>query len=429
MKHTTKRLLILAITLASSSPSLFAAQAQMHMKTFEQEVKEKHDATLENSKVQTDSHELIGLKNPDNRCFLNASLQAILRSSALRQYLQKNQYPNDSFGESLKLFFENYNKNAHDDAIEDATDSSEIKNALIKLHEEGIFNLDLSTNRQEDTAEVLAKILEKGTLDPAHPATNPFCLQEIAQFQCTVCKDTYEKEYDEYKYSTIISLPIQKDTLEACLWDYFYGPVEKHCDCQNSFKNCTFTKKVTLKQAPAMLCIAFNRFTETFDGHVKEFKNVSFPEENLDMRAFTEQEDQDAIYDLVACVVHKGLYLHSGHYIAYVKQHGQWYICDDALITPYARGFGVAETFYSACYNQVPYLLFYEKRSAPAIDSNLKKRPQVDKKSKSSAVSTESLSVRLNKFFFSTPQRSLLSLGFFVGAFIIIKNLFMKPHG
>ena len=38
-------------------------------------------------------------------------------------------------------------------------------------------------------------------------------------------------------------------------------------------------------------------------------------------------------YRLYAVVVHSGV-LEGGHYVAYVKRRGRWFLCDDASVEP-----------------------------------------------------------------------------------------------
>jgi ubiquitin C-terminal hydrolase len=54
-------------------------------------------------------------------------------------------------------------------------------------------------------------------------------------------------------------------------------------------------------------------------------------------------------YDLFGVIVHKGT-LSGGHYIAFVKRHGQWYIFNDELYEPVTE---------SMVLQQEAYLLFY----------------------------------------------------------------------
>ena len=61
---------------------------------------------------------------------------------------------------------------------------------------------------------------------------------------------------------------------------------------------------------------------------------------------------RDMRYDLFGIIVHKGT-LSGGHYIAFVKRSGQWYIFNDELYEP------VTEQMVGS---QEAYLLLYQER-------------------------------------------------------------------
>ena len=45
-------------------------------------------------------------------------------------------------------------------------------------------------------------------------------------------------------------------------------------------------------------------------------------------------------YEVVATVQHLGTQLVQGHYVAYIKHHNQWILCNDDRITPLGVGSG-----------------------------------------------------------------------------------------
>ena len=59
-------------------------------------------------------------------------------------------------------------------------------------------------------------------------------------------------------------------------------------------------------------------------------------------------------YRLYAVVVHSGV-LEGGHYVAYVKRRGRWFLCDDASVEP------VSETRVLAAQ---AFMLFYESETS-----------------------------------------------------------------
>lgn len=146
-----------------------------------------------------------------------------------------------------------------------------------------------------------------------------------------------------------------------------------HCvSCQSSKET---TKRLTLKTLPIVVSIHLKRFEHTVDESGKKISTlISFPE-TLDMTPFMsdtalEQKNyqqknstsapvvstipSDNRYSLFAVVSHSGT-IHSGHYIAYVRQQRDyWYTCDDHVIT---------RTTLREVLASEGYLLFYHKHT------------------------------------------------------------------
>ena len=57
----------------------------------------------------------------------------------------------------------------------------------------------------------------------------------------------------------------------------------------------------------------------------------------------------EQLYDLFGVAIHHGT-MQNGHYTAYVRSHAEWYLCDDALVSP------ATEESVRSC---KAYLLFY----------------------------------------------------------------------
>lgn len=148
-----------------------------------------------------------------------------------------------------------------------------------------------------------------------------------------------------------------------------------HCvSCESSKET---TKRLTLKTLPIVVSIHLKRFKHSIDDTSSKISTlISFPE-TLDMTPFmsdTAQEQKkyqsqqsknnstpiittipsDNRYSLFAVVSHSGT-IHSGHYIAYVRQQRDyWYTCDDHVIT---------RTTLREVLSSEGYLLFYHKHT------------------------------------------------------------------
>ena len=59
-------------------------------------------------------------------------------------------------------------------------------------------------------------------------------------------------------------------------------------------------------------------------------------------------------YRLYAVVVHSGV-LEGGHYVAYVKRRGTWYLCDDASVEPVSQKRVLAAQAFMLFYDECMY--------------------------------------------------------------------------
>lgn len=146
------------------------------------------------------------------------------------------------------------------------------------------------------------------------------------------------------------------DTLYDALKDFtrtetLAGDNKVHCAKCNSKQNAT--KGLRLATAPSILVCHLKRFA--FDrngGLVRLSKKVKFPEE-LDMKNYMSNLNRarPPPYELVAVLVHQGRSCEWGHYIAYVKNHRQWYCCNDSAVTAVS---------FETVLQQQAYILMYE---------------------------------------------------------------------
>ncbi len=65
------------------------------------------------------------------------------------------------------------------------------------------------------------------------------------------------------------------------------------------------------------------------------------------------------VYDLAAVVQHIGPTAHAGHYVAYVKRGGTWYLCKDNIVKT-----GKPSEVIESSTNKSPHLLYYVEQSS-----------------------------------------------------------------
>ena len=113
------------------------------------------------------------------------------------------------------------------------------------------------------------------------------------------------------------------------------------------------TKGLRLATAPSILVCHFKRFAFDEHGRLSRLnKKVEFPL-RLEIGEYMSQlnKARPPPYELVAVLVHQGTTCDSGHYLAYVKNDGDWYKCNDSQ---------VSKVDLTTVLSQQAYILMYE---------------------------------------------------------------------
>jgi hypothetical protein len=123
--------------------------------------------------------------------------------------------------------------------------------------------------------------------------------------------------------------------------------------CQKCGTKRTATKGLRLATAPSILVCHLKRFAyDEYGELVRLRKKVRFPL-RLEIGDFMSRVNKarPPPYDLVAVLVHQGQSCDSGHYISYVKNNGEWFLCNDSV---------VEKVDISTVLDQQAYILMYE---------------------------------------------------------------------
>jgi ubiquitin C-terminal hydrolase len=328
---------------------------------------------------------LSGLRNLGNTCYLNSTLQPLLHTYELTQFLHSKEYLNkiNKVHDSLLLVewdqLSEIMMNANN-----IIDPQKFVQCLRKL---AVFReqLHFAGNAQNDMPECLLFIL-----DCFHRALTRKVIMtvngeikdetdEIALKCFTSIKQLYEEDYSEIVkifYGTqvtiiedfvttkrlniisepfsILNLPIPSNTskqisLEDCLDLY----IEKeHLVDENALKDdegkaIDATKKIQFWSFPDILVVDIKRFKV---GMQKNQVLISFPLEWSLSKYVIGYKKESFVYDLYAISNHLGGTQMGGHYTCFVKNlNGNWYYYNDTcvqqvndlrqLTTPYAYCF------------------------------------------------------------------------------------------
>lgn len=125
--------------------------------------------------------------------------------------------------------------------------------------------------------------------------------------------------------------------------------------CEKCEKRVAIQRQTTFWQAPEILTIHLKRF----DNSGKKInKSVAFSQ-TLDFTDVISRDSPTAqqgstTYSLYAMITHYGPFMGAGHYVAFAKLDGQWYLFDDKSV------YGINE---SIVMKQNAYILFYKKNT------------------------------------------------------------------
>lgn len=161
-----------------------------------------------------------------------------------------------------------------------------------------------------------------------------------------------------------VSLDIPASTsktasLEACLQDFTATEeIQSHetrvcAEC--SVASATYEKRMRFARAPRVLNVHLKRFEGDFESMRKNDAHVRFPLV-LDLSTYVSDASPSSsyYYRLYAVVVHSGV-LEGGHYVAYVKRRGTWYLCDDASVEPVSQERVLAAQAFMLFYDECMY--------------------------------------------------------------------------
>lgn len=169
---------------------------------------------------------------------------------------------------------------------------------------------------------------------------------------CDECQYTSQREESFLDLSLQIS---GLSSLHEALDDF--TETEKFCgDDQMTCDDCGTkvdgTKVLTILRPPRVLIVQLKRFHD----NGKDERMISFPEE-LDISPYVHSDCQKDMltYELSSIVTHHGSGVSTGHYTAFIRDHGgRWWDKNDSRTTPATR---------EDVLGQKAYILFYTMRN------------------------------------------------------------------
>ena len=307
------------------------------------------------------SHNLKGLSNLGNTCFMNTCLQNIIHTTPFINRLVNIKHQINPSKKLTDIFYKLCKEQTQ--CIGNYSSPSEFKRAF------GYKHIEYSGYPQQDTQEFCRYLLEDISKE-LNTAENKNFYQEIKTTNKT--KQEINKEFDEVFrkrensiivdtfYSQIINEFTCKNAKQHCgykdyscqklldfpllfpekksysyvssskyslkdLLDYFFKPesIDFAVKCEGCGKKTEHEKIMKIAHMPEILILSFQRISRYSS---KNSSQVDFPEE-LDLSEFA---DMDCVGNLPTKYLLYGIGNHTGsvnfgHYYAYIKIKNQWY--------------------------------------------------------------------------------------------------------
>lgn len=218
-----------------------------------------------------------------------------------------------------------------------------------------------------------------------------FAGQHASRLRCTTCGTT-STTYEAF-YSISVEIPRGgAPTIEQCLQSYCAEEMlsgDEVWKCPRCKKEREATKQITITRAPRYLVVHFKRFSASHTESARKIRTpIDFPINGLDLEPFmlpppTAEEVNQAVrdrgiesvrkdcalddamtppyrYSCYAVMRHIGQTLHSGHYVALVKDTGRqcWKLFNDEKVADFdPRALRRGDELQ----NEQAYIVFFER--------------------------------------------------------------------
>jgi ubiquitin C-terminal hydrolase len=329
---------------------------------------------------------ILGLENNSNKCYMNASLQCLMRVDPITEFVLSSgsQAPHCAGTGSREGYEIGTLYNQYHSFLTAYKSQREPINAETLIPVPGILKPAFLSQNQEDAEEYLTFFLELLHADTVKSSIVPKTFQFTCTyaFQCTYRKCNTTWNNTAPMQAMILSLPrTQPDVEKFCTYGspdtrkakqtlslhnllsaFTIDPetVTVHCSTCKRSRQCLRRMYTQRDHMSDVLIIQLKRFSYLGANNQEALKKngveVDFPTE-LDIGPYMEDNKDPFLYDLFGIICHEGPDARSGHYYATTRNYSreaEWVLFND-------RTTSTISTFDSK-YKTDAYILFYKKR-------------------------------------------------------------------
>ena len=242
-----------------------------------------------------------GLPNHGNTCYLNSALQCLLQVPQLSNYMILTKL------ESEDKFTHEYQKLVKTFWTTSITSINVIELLIIFTNKFPQFN----NNNQQDCQEVFICILE--LLEESCPGyINKIFYSTMIQE--TLCKDN--KSLKNVITNIHIIYPTKQKKLSNLIEDYQDWNIIENYEDNIGVKHYVASTRTIFKESSPVLVFSMRMYNEKIKIILDEFLEIN-----------------NRKYELFCTSTHHGS-TRGGHYVAYTKHKGQWFLKDDESSIP-----------------------------------------------------------------------------------------------
>lgn len=304
-----------------------------------------------------------GLTNDGTYCSINSVVQCLYQTrelqDAIRDVDDRDCRASNRVAVMLKRLIQEMTKDNHLPC-----------NASFLVHAMSAYN-GVSYDTQEDS-DLVFKCIINALADSNGPASKIGTLWDIekeTRVRCLNC-NTVQSSLNRSNAISVIIKQNLPDDLQSYIDQYSditLTTCDYHCkECHTKTQVEITTRVLSL---PPVVCMKIERVQNIgrdIARIVKTGKRFSFPE-TLDLKYMKEPTvPVDTVYDLYAVVAHNGT-PYCGHYTAYVREDGSWYLADDTYFKSCSWE-DVKTTYESGTRNgRIAYMLMYRRNTTNTV--------------------------------------------------------------
>lgn len=335
-------------------------------------------------------------------CYLLATLQIILRMPKIKDYLhlvsekivQATSIPNPRANLSIRssMFFQQLAQLMHairnnetkgyasyqinsfvlffysympDFEFGEQQDAHECFNSILNDFMDE-FSFEINSRFCIDTTNIIKPIPTNNQFAATAMYLNKSFVRQLVggikkcTLQCQTCGHTSEKaeQFTELLVNIPQPVPTTVVTLEDCIKSHFViehlqGDEKWNCPgCKQSVEALKSEEMVIL---PNVFIIGLKRFQAV--GRNKDQSEIDIPLGNLDLSPFVNPNTLDTMYECTGIISHLGGSRNYGHYVAYSRVNGEWYLMNDENVYKWND-----KTSKNRIISTDAYLLVYKKK-------------------------------------------------------------------